>query len=121
MKKDGTVVAAGSNVYGESDVRNWQDIVAINAGAYQTIGLKKDGTVVSTQLPNDFEDNKGQCKVDGWNNIKLPGESLITVPSSSMEDAGTSAVETPATQEMTTIESAIEETTAVATSIFPQF
>ena len=29
------------------NIENWKDIVAVSAGATQTIGLKKDGTVVA--------------------------------------------------------------------------
>lgn len=48
LKADGTVVAAGSNSYGQCDVQGWTDIVAIYGGSHETIGLKADGTVVYT-------------------------------------------------------------------------
>ncbi len=44
LKSDGTVVAVGRN---DDGINNWTDIVAISAG-YYTIGLKSDGTVLST-------------------------------------------------------------------------
>ena len=47
LKSDGTVVAVGSNTYGECNVSDWTDIVAISAGFLYTVGLKSDGTVVA--------------------------------------------------------------------------
>ena len=59
LKSNGTVVAAGDkecftldkDVFDEvesdvTSVTQWNDIVAISAGNYHTVGLKKDGAVV---------------------------------------------------------------------------
>ena len=46
LKADGTVVAVGDNEYGQCDVSDWTDIVAISVDDH-TVGLKKDGTVVA--------------------------------------------------------------------------
>lgn len=46
LKTDGTVVAVGNNKYGQCDVSDWADIVAISAGNDNTIGLKTDGSAV---------------------------------------------------------------------------
>ena len=64
LKADGTVVAVGSNDYGQCDVSDWSGIVAVFAGDDYTVGLKADGTVVAVGL-NDF----GQCDVSDWQNI----------------------------------------------------
>jgi len=62
LKADSTVVAVGSNekysTYetqpngyqpcGQCDVSGWSDIVAVAAGGYFSVGLKKDGKVVIT-------------------------------------------------------------------------
>lgn len=48
LKNDGTVVARGSNKYGQLNVSNWTDIIKIAAGQSYTVGLKSDGTVVFT-------------------------------------------------------------------------
>ena len=64
MKSDGTVVATGMNYYGECDVSDWRDIVAVSAGGSRTVGLKSDGTVVATGYNKD-----GQCNVSGWTDI----------------------------------------------------
>ena len=64
LKSDGTVVAVGDNEYGQCDVSQWTDIVAVSAGGYHTVGLKSDGTVVAVG------DNKnGQCEVSQWKDI----------------------------------------------------
>ena len=78
LKTDGTVVAnefTDTAVYltgigyfsrqcGQSDVSDWTDIVAISAGAYHTVGLKANGTVVAVGR-NDY----GQCDVSDWRDI----------------------------------------------------
>jgi hypothetical protein len=61
LKSDGTVVAVGNNAYGQCDVEDWTDIVAIAAGKSHTVGLKSDGTVVAVGN-NEY----GQCDVDNW-------------------------------------------------------
>ncbi len=45
LKKDGTVVAVGSNSSGQLQVDGWSDIVQVAAGCYHTMGLKQDGTI----------------------------------------------------------------------------
>ena len=67
LKSDGTVVAVGDNKYGQCDVSEWTDIVAIAAGWSHTVGLKSDGTVVAV---GDNDD--GQYDVSGWKDIKIP-------------------------------------------------
>ena len=47
LKADGTVVAVGSNFYGQCDVSKWRDIVAISAGDMHSLGLRADGTIVA--------------------------------------------------------------------------
>ena len=47
LKADGTVLAAGDNDQGQSDVSKWKDIVAISAGWDHSLGLKKDGTILA--------------------------------------------------------------------------
>ena len=60
MKKDGTVLAVGDDQYGQCQVDDWTNIVAICAGQYHTVGLKADGTLVATG-----RNDKGQCDVSG--------------------------------------------------------
>jgi alpha-tubulin suppressor-like RCC1 family protein len=47
LTSDGTVVAAGSNTYGQCDVSSWTNIVQVSAGVLHTVGLRSDGTVVA--------------------------------------------------------------------------
>lgn len=62
--ESGTVVATGSNSYGQCNTKKWSDIVLVAAGAYHTVGLRADGTVVATGM-NEF----GQCDVANWKNV----------------------------------------------------
>ena len=64
LKRDGTVVAVGDNVYGQCEVSGWQDIVAVSAGYGHTVGLKRDGTVVAVG-----RNGYGQCEVSGLRDI----------------------------------------------------
>ena len=73
LKSDGTVVAVGDLSEGRHDVDGWTDIVAISAGSSHTVGLKSDGTVVAAG--SRFRDDRGQCDVQDWKNIKLPNNS----------------------------------------------
>ena len=64
LKSDGTVVAVGSNEYGQCDVSGWRNIVAVSEGDFHTVGLKSDGTVVAVG-----SNKYGKCDVSGWRNI----------------------------------------------------
>lgn len=69
LKADGTVVAAGSNEYGQCNVQDWTNIVAITADSKHTVGLRADGTVVAvgeTTIPY-YDYNR--CDVGSWENI----------------------------------------------------
>ena len=50
-------------------MEGWKDIVAIAADANHTIGLKKDGTVVSTKHLGALEQYYGECEVQDWSDI----------------------------------------------------
>ncbi len=62
LRSDETVVAAGSNSYGQCNVDEWSNIARIAAGAHHTVGLKKDGTVVAAG-----NNEHAQCNVESWN------------------------------------------------------
>ena len=64
LKTDGTVVAEGDNDYGQCNVSEWTDIVAISAGYSHTVGLKCDGTVVAV----GYNEN-GCCNTSNWTDI----------------------------------------------------
>ena len=64
LKADGTVLAAGSNEYGQCDVSGWTNVVAVSAGGFHTVGLKADGTVLAVGI-ND----NGRCDVSGWTDV----------------------------------------------------
>ena len=67
LKSDGTVTAVGDSKYGQCDVSNWRDIVAVAAGCTHTLGLKSDGKVVAVG-DNEY----GQCNVSDWHGIQQP-------------------------------------------------
>jgi len=78
LKTDGTVVVTEWNEGGagnltevaqimgwtKGDVDNWTYIVQIAAGAWHTVGLRTDGTVVAAG-----SDRYWQCDVGGWTDI----------------------------------------------------
>lgn len=47
LMEDGTVRAFGDNTYGQTDVADWTNVVAVAAGAYHTLGLTADGRVLA--------------------------------------------------------------------------
>lgn len=75
LRSDGTVLAAGDNRFGQCNVSEWTDVVAIAAGAYHTVGLKADGSVVCTG-----DNSRGQCGADGCTDvIEIEAHAMDTV------------------------------------------
>ena len=75
LRTDGTVLAAGDNTYGQCNVSEWTDIVAIAAGAYHTVGLKADGSVVCTG-----DNSRGQCDANGCADVaEIEAHAMDTV------------------------------------------
>ena len=64
VRANGAVVAVGNYQYGQCDVKNWTNIVAVSAGGGHTVGLKADGTVVAVG-----HNSYGECDVKEWGNI----------------------------------------------------
>lgn len=68
IKRDGTVVTTGSNVFEEcnvvGNVEDWMDVVSVFAGGRHTVGLKSDGTVVAGGF-----DLFNTLEIEGWTNI----------------------------------------------------
>lgn len=61
LKSDGTVVAVGDNSQGQCNIDEWTNIVAVAAGDFHTVGLTRDGRVLTTQTD--------QLAVSTWTNI----------------------------------------------------
>jgi len=64
LRADGSVVATGAIKELHTITSEWKDIVEISSSTSFTAGLKSDGTVVAVG-----ENDKGQCNVQGWQNI----------------------------------------------------
>lgn len=64
LQNDGTVVAVGTNWYGQCGVESWTDIVAVAASERHTVGLRSAGTVVAVG-----NDGNGECDVSSWTDI----------------------------------------------------
>ncbi|MBP3891391.1 MAG: helix-turn-helix domain-containing protein [Solobacterium sp.] len=60
LKKDGSVVCAGSGV--ACGVEDWKDVTMVAAGNNHTVGLKQDGTVMCTG-------GAVACSVNSWEDI----------------------------------------------------
>ena len=84
LRSDGTVVAIGDNKYGQCNVSNWHDIIAVSSSGKHTVGLKSDGTVVATGCNSEtitVEEGFfirrqtyktieiGACNVSNWHDI----------------------------------------------------
>ncbi len=66
LQSDGTVVAAGDNTYGQTNVSSWSGVIQVAAGARHTVGLKSDGTVFAAG-----DNSQGQLNVSDWTDIKM--------------------------------------------------
>lgn len=64
LNKNGTVVTAGENRFGQRNVSSWTDIIDVSAYSYHTVGVKKDGTVVS--VGNNVN---GERNISSWMDI----------------------------------------------------
>ena len=68
LKKDGTVVATGSNDVGQCNVEQWREIVDVSACSSYTLGLTRKGTIVSTGSVPSRSNARG-IHPDEWSNI----------------------------------------------------
>ena len=84
LRTDGTVVYTGGNGHeddrdyyktyykydkngNKDEIEAWEDIIAVAAGSYHTLGLRSDGTVVAT-TPKEGE-YAAACDVSDWKDI----------------------------------------------------
>ena len=58
LKEDGTLLATGDNQFGQCDVADWTDVVAVAAGKYHTVAVRSDGTALATG-----DRTYGQCDI----------------------------------------------------------
>ena len=86
LKSDGTVVAWGSNDYGQTNVPEGLDnVVAIDAGGNHSLALKSDGTVVAwgindrqTNIPADLRDVVAIAAGD-YHSVALKSDGTVVV------------------------------------------
>lgn len=64
FKPDGSSSSNDYKEYGQCDVSDWRDIIAIDSGHAHTVGLKSDGTVISVG-----QNIAGECDVSDWRDI----------------------------------------------------
>lgn len=124
LKADGTVIASqydaekdptyNTDFYnGQCDVQGeeWENIVAIAAGAYHTVGLKADGTVVATRYYDyenyPFDNYYGQCEVGQLRDIVAisAGQShtVALKADGTVVSVGSKAFDLPAVEEWSDI------------------
>ncbi len=86
LKSDGTVVVAGNNP-NSSDVSDWTDIIAIEGDSDVIVGLKVDGTVVSTHNMDVLENwtDIAEIFVDGYATIGLKEDGTLVCTNSDIE------------------------------------
>ncbi|MCP4135846.1 MAG: hypothetical protein GY754_33065, partial [bacterium] len=60
LKANGTVLAAGLNSYGQTNISACDDVVQVSANLYHSVALKSDGTAAATGW-NGYN----QCNVTG--------------------------------------------------------
>lgn len=69
LKSDGTVLAEGEDGWGfkPEEIAKWTDIIQIESGVFETIGLKKDGTVVVSK--SELVEQEYLKDVEAWQDI----------------------------------------------------
>jgi alpha-tubulin suppressor-like RCC1 family protein len=72
LRSDGTVYAVGDNGFGQCDLGDWTDIVALSASTAHTAGVKTDGTVIVSGMSKGGN-VYGQCNTQDWSNIVSVG------------------------------------------------
>ena len=64
VQADGSVLAAGSNMFDQCKINNWSNITKVVCGQNYTVGLQTDGTVKTTAKDKDIH-----CDRRNWINI----------------------------------------------------
>lgn len=75
LREDGSVVAVGDNTYNQCNVEEWgNDIIAIAAGDWFTVGLHSNGSISITSPNKDKAQEEdlytGACNAKNWSDIK---------------------------------------------------
>lgn len=78
LRKDGRVVAVGDNEFNQCEVGLWENIIAIAAGDWFTMGLDKDGQIFITKPSQDVID-KYHLYTDVLNAENWSNTGVITI------------------------------------------
>lgn len=62
--EDGTCLAFGDDTYGQCDIGDWQNVIAVAAGEKHTVALMNDGTCAAAG-----DNAEGQLNVSEWRNV----------------------------------------------------
>ena len=71
LRTDGTVAASGDNAYGQCNVSQWKNVVKILASENVTIGMCKDGTILST--------NADLSSLNGCTHLVINGNAYVGI------------------------------------------
>ena len=69
LREDGSAVNVDCNDAGQCEVSGWTELTAVSAGAFHTVGLRADGTVLATRFTGNPAYDFGQCEVSGWTDV----------------------------------------------------
>lgn len=72
VTKDGKVLFAGEDQWGEGQVEDWNDIAYVAPSLSFTVGLRSNGTVVAAG-----NNSAGQCDVEDWRDITAVAVSEV--------------------------------------------
>lgn len=67
LRRTGTAAASGDNSDGQCNVEDWENLVALAAGARHMAGLRADGTAIAVGY-----NAPGSCNVRDWADIGCP-------------------------------------------------
>ena len=82
LKKDGTVVATGSNKYGQCAVSDWSNVIYIGSGYFDgSFGITEDGSILTTSRAFKFDEDycliPNDYRCQNWKVCDLSQEILI--------------------------------------------
>jgi hypothetical protein len=77
LKEDGTVIAAGSNIFGECEVGSWENIVQVAAGEHHTVGVDTTGAVFAAGMDEGDGRVSGVSSWEGIHQVAAGAEHTV--------------------------------------------